>query len=287
MKVNFEFDLLEGYGQTGSHAQKGGHDINYVALSGLLSKLGRHNEKPTPPLNLLADFAGGGMMCVLGILLALLERSKSGKGQVVDVSMVEGMSYVSSFIYKSLSSLGFMWPNPDERGSNLLDTGAPFYDTYETSDGKFMAVGAIEPKFYKQFLKGLGLEGKLPHQADLHEWPTAKEQISSIFLAKTQSDWCKIFKDLDACVEPVLSTDEAPLHRHNQERNAFAFNNGAYEPNPVPKLSRTPGSCQPKPLPQMGEHTVEILQQSGYSPNEITELVNEGIVECPDMKSSL
>ena len=140
---------------------------------------------------------------------------------------------------------------------------------------------------YACFPVGLGLEGKLPHQADLYQWPKAKEQISSIFLTKTQSDWCKIFKDLDACVEPVLSIDEAPLHHHNQERNAFAFNNGAYEPNPAPKLLRTPGSQQPKPLPQMREHTVEILQESGYSQNEITELVNEGIVECPNMKSSL
>lgn len=278
---------LTGYGQTGTHSQRAGHDINYIALSGLLSKLGRKDEKPTPPINLLADFAGGGLTCVLGVLLALFERSKSGKGQVVDVSMVEGSAYIGSFIYKTLSGLEFAWPNPKERGTNLLDTGAPFYDTYKTSDGKFMAVGALEPKFYKQFLKGLDLEGKLPHQADLYQWPKAKEEIASIFSTKTQSDWCKIFENLDACVEPVLTTDEAPLHPHNQERNAFSFSHGAYEPTPAPKLSRTPADCLPKPLPGTGEHTVEILQHTGYSQSDIQELIDEGVVECPNMKSSL
>ena len=133
----------------------------------------------------------------------------------------------------------------------------------------------------------MNLEGELPHQADLHEWPKAKQKIATVFLTKPQSDWCKIFKDLDACVEPVLTTDEAPVHPQNQERNAFAFNDGAYEPNPAPKLSRTPGNCQPTPLPHVGEHTTEILQQIGYSQSEIQELVDEGVVECLNVRSSL
>ena len=134
---------------------------------------------------------------------------------------------------------------------------------------------------------GLELEGRLPHQTDLDQWEKAKEQIASVFSTKTQSEWCEIFKDLDACVEPVLTTNEAPTHPHNKERNTFAFNDGAYEPNPAPKLSRTPGNCQPKPQPSIGEHTVEVLQETGYSQSEIQELMGDGVVDCPNMKSSL
>ncbi|KAL9987370.1 hypothetical protein ACROYT_G001664 [Oculina patagonica] len=280
------FDVFsKGYGQTGCYAKKAGHDINYVSLSGLLSKLGRKDQKPTPPINLLADFAGGGLTCAFGILLALFERTKSGKGQVVDSSMVDGTAYLGSFIYKTLG-MGFVWQH-SERGRNLLDSGAPFYDTYQTSDGRFMAVGALEPKFYQKFIEGLQLEGKLPSQLDVEQWPKAKEEIARVFAIKTQSEWSETFKDLDACVTPVLTTDEAPRHTHNEERKAFILNDGTYEPSPAPKLSRTPGSCKSKAQPEVGEHSIEVLQEIGYTQTEIQELIKDGVVDHPTPKSSL
>uniref|UniRef100_A0A8C4ULQ7 Alpha-methylacyl-CoA racemase n=1 Tax=Falco tinnunculus TaxID=100819 RepID=A0A8C4ULQ7_FALTI len=184
---------LTGFGQTGKYARSAGHDINYLALSGVLSKLGRKNENPYAPINLLADFAGGGVMCALGIITALYERTKSGKGQIVDASMVEGVAYLSSFLWKS-QNLG-LWNRP--RGENLLDGGAPFYETYKTSDGKYMAVGAIEPQFYEQLINGLGLGShELPSQLSFSDWPEMKKKFASIFAQKTQAEWCSIFDGL-------------------------------------------------------------------------------------------
>ncbi|XP_061732574.1 alpha-methylacyl-CoA racemase isoform X3 [Nerophis ophidion] len=198
---------LTGYGQSGMYASAAGHDINYLAMSGLLSRLGRSGEKPYAPLNLLADFAGGGLTCALGIVLALLERTKSGKGQIIDASMVEGAAYVGSFVWKS-HSIG-MWDRP--RGENMLDSGAPFYDTYLTSDAKYMAVGAIEPQFYQQLLQGLELDAdQLPPQMSFDDWPQLRRIFSERFALKTQADWSRIFDGTDACVTPVLSFDQQP-----------------------------------------------------------------------------
>src|SRR5205085_12180327 len=185
-----------GWGQTGPYAAMAGHDIDYIAISGALSLFGRPGDKPLPPINLLGDFAGGGMLCALGIVLALFERSRSGKGQVVDSAMVDGAAHLSSFLF------GFfhagLWSK--ERGTNLLDTGAPFYDTYRTADGEFMAVGAIEPQFYAKLLEGLGLDGDtLPHQMDRGAWAQTRELFTKTFEAKTRSEWTAIFDGTDAC----------------------------------------------------------------------------------------
>ncbi|NXQ41938.1 AMACR racemase, partial [Catharus fuscescens] len=276
---------LTGFGQTGKYAQSAGHDINYLALSGVLSKLGRKNENPYAPVNLLADFAGGGVMCALGIVTALFERSRSGRGQVIDASMVEGVAYLSSFLWKS-QKVG-LWNQP--RGENLLDSGAPFYEVYRTSDGKFMAVGAIEPKFYNQLIKGLGLNlDELPGQMSLGHWPEMKKKFASIFAQKTQAEWCSIFDSTDACVTPVLSFDDAASHLHNKERGSFITNDlGEISPRPAPVLSRTPAvpSCTREPF--IGEHTEEILLEYGFTKQEIAKLCSDKAIELRNLKANL
>ncbi|XP_053196139.1 alpha-methylacyl-CoA racemase [Scomber japonicus] len=276
---------LTGYGQSGSYATAAGHDINYLAMSGLLSWLGRSGEKPYAPLNLLADFAGGGLTCAMGIVLALLERTKSGKGQIIDASMVEGAAYVGSFIWKS-RSIG-MWDR--SRGENMLDSGAPFYDTYQTSDGKYMAVGAIEPQFYKQLLKGLELDAAaLPNQMNYIDWPELRRIFTERFATKTQADWSKIFDGTDACVTPVLSFDQVSSHPHNQERGSFIQDSSREEsPRPAPVLSRTPAQPCLASDPVIGEHTVEVLEEFGFSSAQIDQMLTAGIVECNAVKAKL
>lgn len=273
---------LTGYGQSGSHALAAGHDINYLAMSGLLSCLGRSGEKPYAPLNLVADFAGGGLTCALGIVLALLERTKSGKGQVVDASMVEGAAYVGSFVWKS-SRIG-MWNRP--RGENMLDSGAPFYDTYQTSDGKYVAVGAIEPQFYNKLLKGLELDSAdLPPQMSFNDWPQLRRVFTERFASKTQADWTRIFDGTDACVTPVLSFDDVSSHPHNQQRGSFIKDSdGEESPRPAPVLSRTPAEPCLASDPRIGEHTVEILKEYGFTSAQIKQLLAAGTVECSSAK---
>ncbi|NXA28649.1 AMACR racemase, partial [Ibidorhyncha struthersii] len=276
---------LTGFGQTGTYAKSAGHDINYLALSGVLSKLGRKDENPYAPINLLADFAGGGVMCALGIVTALYERNRSGKGQIIDASMVEGVAYLSSFLWKS-QNLG-LWNRP--RGENLLDSGAPYYDTYKTSDGKFMAVGAIEPQFYEQLIKGLGLDSdKLPSQLSFSDWPEMKKKFASIFAQKTQAEWCSIFDGTDACVTPVLSFDDVALHQHNKQRSSFIKNDQEeISPRPAPLLSRTPAVPSLKRDPFIGEHTEEILLEYGFTKQEISELCSGKVVEISKPKANL
>ncbi|XP_059689817.1 alpha-methylacyl-CoA racemase [Gavia stellata] len=276
---------LTGFGQTGTYAKSAGHDINYLALTGVLSKLGRKGENPYAPINLLADFAGGGVMCAMGIVTALFERTKSGKGQIVDASMVEGVAYLSSFLWKS-QNLG-LWNRP--RGENLLDSGAPFYETYKTSDGKFMAVGAIEPQFYEQLIKGLGLDSdKLPSQLSFSDWPEMKKKFASIFAQKTQAEWCSIFDGTDACVTPVLSFDDVASHQHNKQRSSFIKNDQEeISPRPAPLLSRTPAVPSFKRDPFIGEHTEEILLEYGFTKQEITKLYSDEVIEFSKQKANL
>ncbi|XP_037547721.1 alpha-methylacyl-CoA racemase [Nematolebias whitei] len=276
---------LTGYGQSGSFSTAAGHDINYIAMSGLLSRLGRSREKPYAPLNLLADFAGGGLTCALGIVLALLERTKSGRGQIIDASMVEGAAYTGSFVWKS-QSVG-LWSRG--RGENMLDSGAPFYDTYKTLDGKYMAVGAIEPQFYKQLLKGLELDaGELPPQMSFSDWPELRQIFTERFASKTQTDWSRIFDGTDACVTPVLSFDQVSSHPHNQERCSFMKNSSGEEfPRPAPILSRTPAEPCLTSDPAVGEHTVEVLQEYDFTSAEIDEMLSAGVVECNAAKAKL
>ncbi|XP_067125540.1 alpha-methylacyl-CoA racemase [Centruroides vittatus] len=274
---------LTGFGQNGPFSKMAGHDINYLALSGVLYMIGRKNEKPYPPINLLADFAGGGMLCALGICLAIIERNSSGKGQVIDANMVEGSSYLSSWIWKTQdpSSNLPIWGNPP--GENLLDGGAPFYQTYRTKDGKFMAVGAVEEQFYKEFLKGLNLsECDYPQ---FGSWEKSQKKFTEIFESKTQEEWCKIFDYKDACVTPVLSMKEAPFHVHNDARKSFMSLDGQnYFPQPAPILSRTPGIVAKKE-PLYGEHTIDILTKIGYNDDDIKQFLKNGVAMSNNITS--
>jgi len=275
---------LNGYGPQGSLSNKAGHDINYLSMSGILSMLGRKGENPFPPINILGDFAGGSMVAVVGILLALFERSSTGNGQVVESSITEGASYISSFIHRSKGM--FIWNG--ERGDNLLDSGAHFYDTYQTKDGRYMAVGAIEPKFYEAFMNGLDMECDFSDQFNHGKWKELKQEIANTFKRKSQQEWIDIYEHLDACVTPVLNFQQAVNHEHNISNHSFMQNaNGNYEPTPAPKLSRTPGINVSRGDPKVGEHTVEILKEVGYNSKEVDEFLQNQYVEQYQAKSSL
>ncbi|XP_020851090.1 alpha-methylacyl-CoA racemase isoform X1 [Phascolarctos cinereus] len=276
---------LSGFGQCGRLSKVAGHDINCLALSGVLSKLGRSSEIPYAPLNLLADFGGGGLTCALGIVLALYECTQSGKGQVIDANMVEGTAYLSSFLWQSRNA--GLWSQP--RGKNVLDGGAPFYETYRTSDGKFMAVGAIEPQFYALLINGLGLNcDELPDQLSISDWEEMKKKFADKFAEKTQAEWCKIFDGTDACVTPVVNLEEAALNEHNRERGSFITDEDHnVSPRPAPLLSRTPAVPSTKRNPLKGEHTEEILQEFGFSKEEINQLYLDKIIETSKLKASL
>jgi crotonobetainyl-CoA:carnitine CoA-transferase CaiB-like acyl-CoA transferase len=269
---------MTGWGQDGPLASTAGHDIDYIGVSGALHPIGRAGERPVPPLNLIGDFGGGGMLLAVGVLAALVERQRSGLGQVVDAAMVDGSALLSSFIY-GLRARG-AWR--DERGVNLLDGGAPFYDTYTTSDGKYVAVGAIEPQFYAALLKGLGLEGaELPAQLDPSGWPALRRQFTAIFAQRTRDDWTAVFEGTDACVAPVLSAAEAPTHPHNAARGVFTDVGGLTQPAPAPRFGRTPAD-QPAPPVRPGANTNALLgtEESGLglTSDEIANLRAQGVV---------
>jgi len=269
---------LTGFGQTGPYKNMAGHDINYLAVSGVLASLGRKGENPLAPVNLLADFAGGSFVCAMGIMAALLERASSGKGQVIDSCMVEGAAYVGSWLFASRDM--YVWGKP--RGENLLDSGYHFYETYKTKDGKFMSVGALEPQFYRIFLEKLNLsDDDLPQFGDTN---AMKIKLADIFITKTQADWCSIFDGSDACVTPVLEMTEAATHPQNKFRNSFLAGG---MPAPAPSLSRTPAvpastECSLAP----GENTREILLEYGYSQADVERLLQDHIVE-DSMKAKL
>uniref|UniRef100_A0A1B0DNP1 Uncharacterized protein n=1 Tax=Phlebotomus papatasi TaxID=29031 RepID=A0A1B0DNP1_PHLPP len=262
---------LTGFGQNGPLAQRAGHDINYLAISGILSFLGRKDEKPTAPVNLLADFAGGGLLCAFGILAALLARQNTGRGQVVDAAMVEGAAYVGSFLTRSQSLP--IWGR--DRGENMLDTGSFFYDTYETKDGKFMSVGCLEPQFFDTMIQTLGLEGQLTQFDDNAK---GKKILEETFRQKTQSEWSEIFEKTDSCVFPVLHWTEASAHSHNKFREVFV-NVKDVIPNPSPKLSDTPASCSVlKRTKDEWENIQEILGEINYDPQKIRKLIENGVI---------
>ncbi|KAM8961173.1 alpha-methylacyl-CoA racemase [Pelodytes ibericus] len=276
---------LTGFGQSGKYAKAAGHDINYVSISGLMSKLGSKQENPMSPLNLLADFAGGSVICALGIMMSLFERTRSGQGQVVDSSMVEGAAYLGSFVWKS-QTLG-LWSR--SRGENLLDGGAPFYCTYRTSDGKYMAVGALEPQFYRELLKGLNLDASdLPNQMSFSDWPELRKIFAGKFLERTQAEWCQVFDGTDACVTPVLSFNDVAAHQHNQERGSFISDDkGEISPRPAPVLSRTPAVPNTSRDPLVGEHTYAILSECGFTKTDISNLQTAGVIACNKPKAQL
>jgi len=270
---------LTGFGADGRgiFGKRAGHDINYIATSGVLSMFGRKGENPYAPVNFAADFAGGGLLCAFGICTALLERARSGKGQVVDSAMVEGSAYVASWMFRSRNLP--IWGNP--RGENILDGAAHFYETYETKDGKFMAAGALEPQFYALLLQGLGLtENQAPHFANFEE---SKKLFTNIFKSKTQSEWCKIFDGIDACVTPVLDWQEAPNHPHNKARDVFRQKTDESDPvvpNPAPKLSRTPATSQYGVGMDRDyvEMAVEIMGEVGVGKEEMSGLIDDGVL---------
>ena len=277
LKINPKliYARLTGWGRSGPYSSMAGHDINYIALSGALSLFKREGEKPLPPCNILGDFAGGGMLCAMGILLALIERNNSGKGQVVDAAMVDGAANLSTFFYglfaHHLMSLDI--------GSNMLDSGAPYYQTYETADGKYMAVGAIEGRFYAHLLQGLGLDpSSLPQQNDRTFWPQITRRFTEVFKTRTRDEWTAVFEGKDACVAPVLELNEVGTHPHNRERGLLMSIDGLSLPAPSPRLSRTPAKVARMADPR-GSNTREVLKEFGYSKEKITRLIEEAIVE--------
>jgi alpha-methylacyl-CoA racemase len=227
---------MTGWGQTGPRSQQAGHDINYISLNGILHSIGRVNERPVPPLNLVGDFGGGSMFLLVGILSALWERQRSGKGQVIDAAMVDGSSVLVQMMWQMRAS--GMWT--DVRGTNMLDGGAPYYDTYECADGRYVAVGAIEPQFYAAMLAGLGLDAAgLPAQNDVARWPELRAVLTEKFAGRDRDHWAKVFADSDACVTPVLAFGEVQTEPHITERNTFYEVNGGPQPLPAPRFSRT------------------------------------------------
>jgi alpha-methylacyl-CoA racemase len=262
------FGRMTGFGQEGPLARAAGHDINYIAMTGALHAIGRKESGPVPPLNLVGDFGGGAMYLAFGILCALLEAKKSGKGQVVDAAIVDGAASLLTFAY-GLMRAG-LWT--DERGENALDSGAPWYDVYETSDGKYVSIGAIEGRFYHDLLKRIGLDKEaLPAQLDRSGWPALRAKLKVVFLTKTREEWSRLLEGTDTCFAPVLALDEAPEHPHALTRGNYVTVAGIKQPGPAPRFSRTKPEV-PSPPPEAGEHTVAALRDWGFSAEEIAEL---------------
>jgi alpha-methylacyl-CoA racemase len=269
------YGRMTGWGQNGPLASTAGHDINYIALAGALGVIGRAGEAPVPPVNLVGDFGGGGLLLAFGIVCALLETRSSGIGQVVDAAIVDGAASLMSMLF-GMRAAGH-WR--EERGTNLLDTGAPFYDVYRCADGEYVAVGALEDRFFAELIAGLGLDSD-PDCADRNNpqrWPAIRRRFQQTFAARTRDEWAALFADRDACVSPVLSMREATAHSHNVHRGTFSTDTGVVAPAPAPRFGRTPSSA-PRPVAAPGEHTAEILRECGLSESEISDMYRTGVV---------
>lgn len=268
------YGRVTGWGQDGPLAESAGHDINYVGLSGALERIGRAGQRPVPPLNLVADFGGGGMLLAMGILAALYERNSSGEGQVVDASMVDGSALLATSLYGLRAGGG--WSG--ERGENMLDGGAPFYDTYETADGRYVAVGAIEMRFWGELVTVLGLDpDELPFHFDQNEWPKLREILAAEIGKYDRDELVARAEGTDACITPVLAPEEAPAHPHNVARGTFVDVGGVQQPAPAPKFARTP-AAEPSPPHEAGADTGQVLAELGMSTNEIERLREAGTV---------
>jgi alpha-methylacyl-CoA racemase len=264
---------MTGWGQDGPLAARAGHDINYVALSGVLHAIGRAGGAPVPPLNLVGDFGGGGMLLAFGVACALLEAQRSGKGQVVDAAMSEGASLLAT-MFAGMLSAG-QWT--ETRGANVLDSGAPWYDVYETRDGRFVSIGSIEPKFYAELLARLGLAAeRLPAQHDRAGWPALRRRFAEAFRSKTRDEWCAAFEGSDACFAPVLTFSEARAHPHSVARRAHLTEGSVPQPAPAPRFSRTPGSVRSAP-PERGQGGRTALADWGFSDAEAERLASLGL----------
>jgi alpha-methylacyl-CoA racemase len=270
------YGRMTGWGQTGPLAARAGHDINYIALAGVLNAFGRKGEAPLPPLNLVGDFGGGGMLLGFGVACGLIETLRSGKGQVIDAAMVEGASLLAAMFS------GFLAANTwsEERGSNILDTGAPWYNVYETKDGKHVSIGAIEDRFYKELLVKLNAVEYLSLQHDRVSWPEMKSRFVEIFKSKTRDEWVTAFEGSDACFAPVLSWSEASRHPHNRARSAYISVKRVEQPAPAPRFSRTPAEVL-RPPPERGEGGAQALKDWGFTEAEAKELRSRGLGTKP------
>ncbi len=268
------YGRMTGWGQTGPYALAAGHDINYIALAGALEPIGRAGQGPTPPLNLVGDFGGGGMFLAFGLVCAMLEAKTSGKGQVVDAAMVDGAATLMS-MFHSFAAMGVHKP---ERGTNMLDTGAPFYDVYECADGKYVSIGSIEPQFYAELRKLADLSDPIwDAQVDQDNWPGKKVKMAEVFKLKTRDAWCAIMEHTDVCFAPVLSLAEAPKHPHNVARGTFQELGGVVQPSPAPRFSRTVAEIAGPPS-HPGAETSSTLGSMGFAADEIAALHESGAI---------
>lgn len=269
------FGRMTGWGQEGMYGQAAGHDINYISLAGALAHFARPGETPLPPLNMVGDFGGGGMFLAYGVVCALLEAQKSGKGQVVDTAMVDGAAVLMTMFW-AFKNIGMHDEN--NPGTNLLDTGAHFYDAYRCKDDKFISIGSIEPQFYAELLRltGLADDPEFASHMDRTKWSSLKPKVSAVFATKTQAEWCAIMEATDVCFAPVLTMSEAAQHPHNKERNTFVESHGVMQPAPAPRFSRTKTSLDQPPA-HPGQHTSEVLTAWGIG--DIESLIASGAIK--------
>ena len=275
-KVNprLVFGRMTGFGQEGPMAPRAGHDINYIALSGVLNHIGRAGEPPLHPLNLVGDYGGGGMYLAFGVVCAILEAQKSGKGQVVDACMIDGSASLMAMVHGMWSE--GVWA--EARGTNMLDSGAPWYNCYETKDGKWVSIGSIEKRFYADLLSRLDLGAeKLPAQHDRSGWPTLKARFTEVFKSRTRSEWETVFAGSDACFAPVLSISEVAAHPHNAERGTFVTRDGVQQPAPAPRFSRSVPVMGGAPR-EAGADSRAVLAAAGFTEAEIATLERQGAV---------
>ena len=270
------FGRMTGWGQEGPYAQAAGHDINYISLAGALAHFGREGEAPVPPLNMVGDFGGGGMFLAYGVVCALLETQRSGQGQVVDTAMVDGAAAMMSMFW-AMKQIGVFDEN--RPGSNLLDTGAHFYDVYECADGKYVSLGSIEPQFYAELMRHTGLDGdaEFAQQMSKEQWPHLKGRLRALMLTKTREEWCAEMEHTDICFAPVLTMSEAAAHPHNVARGTFIEVAGTPQPAPAPRFSRTAAQVDSPPA-HAGQHSREVLADWGFSSERIELLVAGGAV---------
>ena len=271
------FGRMTGWGQTGPYARAAGHDINYISLAGALAHFGRHGEPPTPPLNMVGDFGGGGMLLAFGVVCALLEAHQSGAGQIVDAAMVDGSAVLMTMFW-AMKSIGVF--DEHARGGNLLDTGAHFYDVFRCKDGGYISIGSIEPQFYAELLRITGLDGdpEFARQMDKDLWPHLKGRLIRIFESKTRDEWCALMEHTDVCFAPVLTMSEAAQHPHNVERGTFVEVAGTLQPGPAPRFSRTVPEISGPPA-HAGQHSREVLADWGVPAADVDVLFERGAVK--------
>ncbi|HEY5876492.1 MAG TPA: CaiB/BaiF CoA-transferase family protein [Ilumatobacteraceae bacterium] len=271
------FGRMTGWGQSGPYASSAGHDINYISLAGALAHFGRHGGPPTPPLNMVGDFGGGGMFLAYGVVCALLEAQKSGTGQVVDTAMVDGTAVLMTMFW-AFKEMGVF--DEHARGTNLLDTGAHFYDVFRCKDGGYISIGSIESQFYAELLRltGMADDPEFARQMDKDLWPHLKSRLIRVFEEKTRDEWCAIMEHTDVCFAPVLTMSEAAAHPHNVDRGTFIEVGGVVQPAPAPRFSRTTAEVS-RPPAHAGQHTREVLADWGVAPDAIDQLFASGAVK--------